>query len=188
MSLLVVSKNGSVSFISSTLGNEMRMTVRNPVIFALLDVVETPKVMPDLVTKAVISECTGLLRDRDGGTRVVTEGDGSSTAREFQSQQRCCVRSISQLLVGILHIHEVFEKVAAAVSVIDRGLLVTELGHRHGDLAVDVSLVGLGYHLVNEVLNVGSGGSKFRCVIKHYRISSLALNRSTLSSCLLSGR
>ena len=70
----------------------------------------------------------------------------------------------------------------------DRGLLVTELGHGHGDLTVDVSLVGLSYHLVNEVLNVGSGGCKFRSVIKHYRISSLALDsRPILSFFLQSG-
>ena len=74
MSLLVVSKNRSVSLISSAFSNEVRMSIRNPVIFFLLDVVETPKVMPDLVTKAVISEGTGLLRDRDGVTIGVTEG------------------------------------------------------------------------------------------------------------------
>ena len=83
MSLLVVSKNRSVSCISGSFSNEVRMSIRNPVIFALLDVVETPKVMPDLVTKAVISEGTGLLRDRDGITIGVTEGGCSPTAREF---------------------------------------------------------------------------------------------------------
>ena len=82
MSLLVVSKNGSVSLISSALSNEMCMSIRYPSIFALLDVVETPKVMPDLVTKAVISEGTGLLCDREGVTIIVSEGGGSSTARK----------------------------------------------------------------------------------------------------------
>ena len=83
MPLLVVSKNRSVSCISGSFSNKVRMSIRNPVIFALLDVVETPKVMPDLVTKAVISEGTGLLRDRDGITIGVTEGCCPPTAREF---------------------------------------------------------------------------------------------------------
>ena len=64
----------------------------------------------------------------------------------------------------------------------NRGLLVTEFCHSHGDLAVDVTLVCLGYHLVNEVLNVGSGGCKLWCVIKHHRVGSLSLIRSTLNS------
>ena len=66
----------------------------------------------------------------------------------------------------------------------NRGLLVTELCNSNGDFAVDVTLVCLGYHLVNKVLNVGSGGCKLWCVIKHHRVGSLSLIRSTLNSCL----
>ena len=63
--------------------------------------------MPYLVTKAVITEGARLPRDRDGVTIGVTEGGGSPTAIKIQSQQRRGVSSVSQLLVGTLHLHEV---------------------------------------------------------------------------------
>lgn len=168
MSFSIVSKNSSVSLISSAFSNQMPVSFRNMVIFALLNVMETPKVMPYLVTKAVISEGAGLPRHRDGVTIGVTEGGGSPTAIKLQSQQRRSVGRVSQLLVGTLHLHEVVEEVGTVFCVVDGGLLHAELGHGDGDLAVDIALVSLSYHLVDEVLYVGCGCSKLRSVIKHY--------------------
>ena len=52
MAFCVISEDGSESLISRALVYEVRMSVRNPLIGALLPVVETSKVVTNLVTKA----------------------------------------------------------------------------------------------------------------------------------------
>ena len=118
------------------------------------------------MTKTIVAQRAGLGGDGDGGATGVLCHVSHPATVEVLSQQSSGIRRVSQRRDSALHVPEGAEEGGGVRDVVDGGLLYTVLLHRHGNITVDVALISLSYHLVDETRDIRSDTSKVCCVLK----------------------
>ena len=103
-------------------------------------VVQSSKVVGNLVSEAVVSQGTGLLGYGDRVAALVSEAAGHPAIIIVLDEEGSRVSRVPQLASGaLLHVGEVCEDTR---SLFNRGFFSTEFACSDRDLAVDVTLVG----------------------------------------------
>ena len=130
-------------------------------------------VVSELVAKAEVAKGAALLADGDG----VPGGDGvevgHAAAVEVDRQEGSGVGRVPQPFRIFLHGPEGRDEGAGVLDVVDGGGLDAEFGDSEGDSTVDVALVRLGQHLVDEAGDVGSDSLEVGSVVEHDGVGGL---------------
>ena len=128
-------------------------------------VVQSSKVMGNLVSKAVVAQSAGLLCYRGRVAGVVSEGPGHAAISKILDQQCSSVSRVPQLAGGaLLHISECCQHI---ITLLNIGFLSTQFAGSQWDLTVDITLVSFSQDLLDKSLDVCRGVLKFLGVVEH---------------------